>query len=77
MKKYSVLLEYPSLEDTFFTWVEAETPAAAATIARAEAQARNTDEDDGTIYRRAEDFTLLGVFAGHIEMEYGIWDDKE
>jgi len=78
-KKYSVLLMYPELNDqgepeTYYGWTEADSPDEAVENVRREAWAAagNPRLDawgatDGSI--PPEDFHLLAVFKGHLELE--------
>lgn len=71
MKPYSVLLLYPDTgngTETYFTHTESIDPAAAELTAKHGASLAN----DG-IYE-PDDFALLGVFDGHIEILRGCYD---
>lgn len=72
MKKYSVLLLYPDPTDlaTYFNHTIARSPEDAVTSVRLMANAAN----EGTI--EPDDFELLAVFNGWIEMEMSSYDEN-
>lgn len=73
-KKYSVLLLYPDKgnastgPETYFAHVEAASPDRAAKTAQGRADWDNKGSP------AADDFKVLAVFAGHVEMELGVLD---
>ena len=73
MNKYSVLLLYPEGDastgpETYFAHVDAATADQAAKMAQWMADWDNEGSP------AADDFEVLAVFAGHIEMELGVSD---
>lgn len=81
MKPYSVLLLYPDHAtdypgvDTYFSWTMAKNPHQAAANVQLLAERDNTIDKDEPSYLgitiRADEFRVLAVFAGHIDMELG------